>query len=669
MTGEHASPVLIRQRAINLAQQGQIAAARSLIDGLCRSNARDAEAWFILGALDEQLGDQPKAIEHYRRAVQLAPGLSDAQNNLGALLEAMGRLEEAAKHYGDAASHNASHVPALFNSGNVAVKLGRWADGAAWFRRVIRVNPEVAEAHFGLGSALKALGQLDEAAAVLARAVAIKPAYSEAHNLLGNIQQASSLFSAAMQSYGQALRANPTFAEAWNNLGTAQLLCGQIADARSSYLRAIQVAPEWAGAHSNYLLSLNYSVALPDAVFAAHTEWAARHGHEAETIVHLNSPDPDRRLRVGYVSPDFRDHSVAFYIASVLQTHDRSKFEVACFSSVRRPDKTTAALKTLADEWHDISQLGDLEAADLVRWRTVDILVDLAGHTADNRLDLFARRPAPVQVTYLGYPNTTGMRHMDYRLTDNVADPAESSDAWYTERLVRLPKTFLCYTPPTAAPPVGPAPAERNGFVTFGCFNSCAKFSRETLSAWVEILLRVPDARLVLKGGAFCDGAIRDLFLRQFADHGIAPGRIELLPRSPSLAEHLNHYNALDIALDTWPYNGTTTTCEALWMSVPLVTWCGEAHATRVGLSILSVLGIPEFAASNRSDYIERAVTLARNPGRVVSLRKSLRDRVAKSPICDKQGFVEGLEQSYRRMWREWCGDPSKTPAAHMPLP
>jgi predicted O-linked N-acetylglucosamine transferase (SPINDLY family) len=668
VTGSVVSPAQIRQHAISLVHQGQTAAARAQIEELCQSSPQDAEAWYLLGALDEQMGNQQQAINSYRRTIQLAPGHADAHNNLGALLEAGGRLDDAAIHYGTAVANNASHVPALFNSGNVATRLGRWVDAVDWFQRVIAIKPDIAEAHYWLGFALKALGRHDDAATAIARAVTAKPGYTEALNTLGNLQQVRGQFSASMQSYEQALRTNPDFAEAWNNLGTAQLLCGQIEEARASYLKAMHAAPEWAGAHSNYLLSLNYSVAAPDTVYGAHREWAVRHGHEEESVVHLNSPEPDRRLRIGYVSPDFRDHSVAFFVASVLEAHDRNEFDVICFANVQQPDKTTSALKGLADEWHDISRLGDLDAADLIRWHKIDILVDLAGHTADNRLDLFARRPAPVQVTYLGYPNTTGVAHMDYRLTDDVSDPAGAFDAWYSEKLVRLPQSFLCYTPPAVSPPVGPVPVERNGFVTFGCFNNCAKFSPDVLKAWEDILVRIPDAHLILKGSAFCDESVRDRFRRHFDDRGIASDRIRLLPRSPSLAEHLNHYNALDIALDTYPYNGTTTTCEALWMGVPVVTWRGQAHASRVGLSILTTLGMPELAAANRDDYVERIVALARTPERLLLMRQSLRERVARSPICDKRRFVAGLETSYRRMWRAWCSDPAKTPAKAIPL-
>jgi predicted O-linked N-acetylglucosamine transferase (SPINDLY family) len=370
---------------------------------------------------------------------------------------------------------------------------------------------------------------------------------------------------------------------------------------------------------------------------------------------HPNHPDPERRLRVGYVSPDFREHSVSAFLDPVIAGHDRRWFEVFCYAEVVRPDDTTARFRGLSDGWCSTLGMTDGAVAGRIRDDGIDILVDLAGHTAGNRLRVFAERPAPVQVTWLGYPNTTGLSAMDYRLSDAVADPAGEADALHSETLVRLANGFLCFAPPADAPEVGETPALATGQVTFGSFNNLAKVTPDVVEAWADILNRIPNSRLVLKSRPLADEKTRERYLEMFGAHGVDPGRVELCSWIASKSGHLGAYERLDIGLDPFPYNGTTTTCEALWMGVPVVTLGGDRHAGRVGASILARVGLAGLVAETKADYVEQAVALAGDLDRLSALRGGLRSRMEKSPLCDAGGFARDIEAAYREMWRRVC--------------
>jgi protein O-GlcNAc transferase len=658
MTDYAMSRAQIRQRALILVQQGQPDQAKKLIEELIESDPADVQAWFCRGVYEQCLGRREQAIESYRHALSLDPRLPNAHNNLGLLLEEEGRLEEAAECYATAVACNANFLPALFNSGNVASKLDRWSDAVGWFDRALRLDNNNPQAHFGRGSALREIGRPREAVAAIARAIALKPDYAEAHNLYGEILLKRGKIAEAIHSFENALQAKPEFPPSWFHLGNAQLTRGDVLKARDCYRKAAQLGSSSGNAHysySNYLLSLNYLAMDPDEVFRAHCEWAAHYAHEQEHVAHSNSPDPARRLRVGYVSGDFMDHPVAIFIKSVLQHHERGAYEVIGFSNVARPDETTKLLRRLTDGWHEILRRSDADVSDIIRSEGIDILVDLAGHTGGNRLGVFARRSAPVQVTYLGYPNTTGLHTMGFRITDPVADPPGLTDAWYTEKLVRLPHTFLCHAPPPTPPAIQAAALERNGYVTFGSVSNLAKISPETLDGWAAVLHEVADSRMILKRRGFRDESTRNDMLKKFSDRGIRPERIELLAAGQSHDDHLGHYARLDVVLDTFPYNGTTTSCESLLMGVPVVAWYGRTHVSRVGLSLLTSIGHKELAGASQDEFVARAVALANDPERIRTLRAMLRDQFLNSPVCDAYGFVRELEEAYRQMWRLWC--------------
>jgi protein O-GlcNAc transferase len=358
-----------------------------------------------------------------------------------------------------------------------------------------------------------------------------------------------------------------------------------------------------------------------------------------------------RKLRVGYVSPDFRRHSVSYFLTPLLAAHDRNAVEITCYAEVKQPDEVTARLKGLVSAWRSTVGMSDAELAERIRADGIDILVDLAGHTAGNRLAVFARQPAPVQVTWLGYPNTTGLSRIHYRLVDRVTDPPDASPA--SERLVRLENGFLCYEPPADAPPPMPPPCLAASAVTFGSFNNAAKLSPATLDAWARILQGSPGSRLVLKGAAFSEAETCKRFRGEFVRRGVAEERLALAPFTPSSRAHLAAYHAIDLALDPFPYNGTTTTCEALWMGVPVIALLGDRHSARVGASILTRLGLGRLIAFDPADYVERALALASDRAGLGELRAGMRQRFAASPLCDAAGFARRVEAAYRRMWED----------------
>ncbi len=413
--------------------------------------------------------------------------------------------------------------------------------------------------------------------------------------------------------------------------------------------------------HGSLLFALNYGADRSAADIARHHRaWAAAHhaGHPAPAAF-ASDRSPERRLRIGYVSPDFVTHSVASFIAPVLAAHDRDQVEIHCFADVPRPDAVTLALRNHSDRWHDVAPLDDGALTSLIRRDAIDILVDLAGHTADNRLGVFARRAAPVQVSWLGYPGSTGLAAIDYRLSDDVTDPAGPADELSAERIVRLQHGFHCYQPPDDAPPVAPPPHLESGVVTFGSFNTFAKLSPATLQLWAAVLDAVPGSRLVLKDNRLHDAATAQRHRDRIVGAGIDPSRLTILRRAPDAASHLCAYAQIDIALDPFPYNGTTTTCEALHMGVPVITLAGDRHAARVGASLLRQVGLGDCIATRSAVFLDLARSLAADHGRRHQLRRELRGRLAGSPLCDPNGFTRRLESAYREMWRRWCAERS----------
>jgi len=535
-----------------------------------------------------------------------------------------GRLADAEAIYRQILAAQPRHAEALHFLGVIAHQVGRHALAAVWIGQAIVLNPNNPAAHSNLGEACRTMGRVDDAIAAYRRAIELQPDYAQTHNNLGN-----------------ALRDR-----------------GQLDEAIAAYGRALELAPENAGAHSNLIFALHLHPGHDDRTIAAeHQRWNRRFSEPVKQFVQppANDRDPERRLRVGYFSPDFRDHAVGRYALPLFERHDREQFEILCYSAVARPDWMTERIQALAGYWRNTTAIPDARLAEMIREDKVDILVDLAMHTAGNRLPVLAWQPAPVQVAWLAYPGSTGLPGIGYRLTDACMDPPGIEPAWSAEEPVRLPHCWCCYDPVGESPEVNALPAWSAAGVTFGSLNNFAKVNEGVLALWGRLMDAAPGSRIVM----LCpEGWARERVRAFFAARRIAPERVELvglLPRS----EYLGLYRRIDIALDTFPYNGMTTTCDALWMGAPVLTLPGKTAASRAGLSILSSVGLAEFAASSEEDLVRTTVELAGNLPRLADLRATLRARMLASPLMDAPRFARNLEAAYRMMWRRWCEDPS----------
>jgi protein O-GlcNAc transferase len=686
-----SQPQALRQ-AIILYRAGRLPEAETLFRQVIMVEPTHHVALHFLGLLAYRAGHAESAVMLIEKALNFRPDYIDAQNDLGSIFSAQGKLEEAATSYGLAVALEPGHVQAHYNFALVLQKLGRLEEAVASYGLAISLAPSLAAAHNNLGVTLAELGRLEEAVTSYRRALALQPTDAEAHNNLGTVLTALGRDDEGIASFRRAITIAPGHADACYNLGNAfrakgnlgeavasykrAIDCqddhvdahynlgivlqaqGRIDEAITSYRRALALQPGHADAHSNLLLCLNYLPGVTQKeIFAESIRWNKQH---AEGFLR---PPPDvsggeateRKLKIAYLSADFRDHSVAYFIEPVLKAHNRNLVQVYCYANVRRPDATTSRLQAAADCWCSISGMSDNDAVERIRKDGIDILVDLGGHSGDKRLLVLAGKPAPVQVTWLGYPNTTGVDGVAYRLTDVIADPRGEADGLHSEKLIRLGHGFLCYQPESSAPHPGALPCLERGYVTFGSFNNLAKLNHEVVKAWAEILHRQPRSRLLLKSNHLEDPDTSNRFLGLFAENGIAAERLELHGWLPGKRNHLELYRSVDIGLDPFPYNGTTTTCEALWMGVPVVTMSGDRHAARVGASIMHHVGLEELVASELNEYIAMAVSLAEDRQRLRALRENLRQKMLESQLMNRDLFTATLEEAYRSMWRKWC--------------
>jgi protein O-GlcNAc transferase len=647
-------------------QDGRPDRAVALIAEAIKRDRQNPFYYSDLGAALRQQGRPEEAVAAYREAIRIKPDLAKTHSNLGNALKDQGKFDEAVAAFRQAIHIEPGFAQAFANLGIALQLQGKSDESVAACRQAIRIRPDYADAYFNLANALREQGKLDEAIAAFREAIRIEPGMAPAFSNLGNVLRDLGRLQEAVGAYREALRIKPDLAQTLSNLANALQDQGKLDEAVAAFRQAIDARPDDPLAHSNLLFCLNRDDRVSAArLFAEHREWDRKFGRSAPRVTaHANDRDAGRRLRIGYVSPDFRLHSVAYFLEPLLKAHDRQVVEVFCYAEVLRPDMVTAHLQGFADHWRPTVALSDDELARRIQADAIDILVDLAGHTSNNRLLVFARKPAPVQVTWLGYPNTTGLEAIDYRLVDAVTDPdgeggAPVSEVCASETLVRLEGCFLCFGAIRGAPEPAAPPRLKTGTVTFGSFNNATKVSPATFDAWAMLLRRLPEAQLLLKGKQFADAAARALLLARLAERGVAPERVELVAWVPNTVAHLALYDQVDIALDPFPYNGTTTTCEALWMGVPVVTLRGDRHAGRVGASLLGQIGLTDLVADSVGEYVAIALALANNSERLNDLRGSLRPRLAASSLCDGPAFARKIEAAFRQMWRLWCEAPN----------
>jgi predicted O-linked N-acetylglucosamine transferase (SPINDLY family) len=632
-------------------------------EALERATALDpayAEAYSELALARAETGALGAAEGALRKVLALRPGYWEAHNNLGLLLHRMGKAEAAVLSLSRARELEPRSPEVLKNLGMALRAQGRTEEAVQAYRAALELSPGEPGLLNNLGNALGELSRNEEAIGCFRDALAAAPDDADVHYNWGLVQMRSGRLQEAAERFRAALQIDPHLAEAESALAGVLYSMGRAGEAAEACTRVLRLRPDDAETHSQLLFLLQHSADVtPRQIFDEHGKWAQRHaaGLSPEVVLHANPRDPERRLRVGYVSGDFRRHSVAHFFEPVLKAHDRDGFEIVCYYNLSHADETTNRLRRAADGWREILRMGDEEVASLIRADRIDILVDLSGHTKHNRLLVFARNPAPVQVTWLGYPATTGLRAVGYRVSDAIADPA-GAEGVASEALLRLAPGFLCYGPPSDAPAVDTLPASAAGHVTFGSFNNLAKVGPDVMSLWQEILTAVPGSRLLIKAMSIVDPGTLASCKERLVSHGLPRERLDFAPGTRTLAEHLSAYNTVDIALDPFPYNGTTTTCEALWMGVPVVTLAGDRHAGRVGASLLTQIGMEEMIARTPDAYVAAAVALARDPTRLASLRAGMRDRIGASRLTDAATFARGLERAYRSVWRRWCENP-----------
>jgi predicted O-linked N-acetylglucosamine transferase (SPINDLY family) len=606
-----------------------------------------------LGHILRQQGKHEEAASCYRRTIELSPNDNAAHVNLGHCLKAMGKLEEAIVSYrrgldiknDDFATHNLLAI--------TLAERGKLDEAIVSYLRCLHHKPDYAGAHSNLGNALAERGRLDDAIASYRRALELEPDFLAAHVNLGNALRDRGRLEEAISSYKRALEIKADDAMTLSHLGTALKDSGKLEESIASYRKALEVAKD-RGTHSSLLFTLNFCPGYDGQTLCEeHRVWNRLYAQPLAKHIraHSNNRSVERRLKIGYISPDFRTHCQSFFTVPLLSSHDHSKYEIFIYSDVVNADRLTERLRSFADNWREITGMSDEKVAEMIRNDQIDIMVDLTMHMSRTRLLALARKPAPVQVTWLAYPGTTGVSAIDYRFTDVNLDPPGMFEGCYTEESYRLPDTFWCYDPLTTEPAVAPLPALERGYITFGNFNNFCKINANVLKIWAEVLKAVPNSKLIMLTG---EGPHRDQTVQALQEAGISRERVELRGRLPRL-RYLELYNQTDIGLDTIPYNGHTTSLDSFWMGVPVVTLLGNTVVGRAGLCQLRNLGMPELIAETPEQYVRIVADLAKDLPRLQNMRATLREKMRVSPLMDGPRFARNVETAYRTMWQRWC--------------
>ncbi|WP_179954297.1 tetratricopeptide repeat protein [Denitrobaculum tricleocarpae] len=662
--------------------------ASSVFKKLIKLAPESEQAHLNLGRAASLKGDKDVAMTAYRNALEISPDYADAHLNIGAILLERHETEDAKTYFEQALSFDPGNAEAYNNMGvawrrdgyldnamscfamaseikpgfgdahnNMAATYNAFGDNEraeAEVRKGIELAPDSSAAHCVLGKILRAQGKRIEAVQALNKAIKLAPEISEAYREMGLTLSENGEYEQALKAYTKALEKDPEDCIAHNNIGMTYILLGQLDKALKSFDDAITAAPKFSLAHSNKLFSLTY---VPEVSLSEsrdqHFEYGERWDLPYDEANFTNQPDPDRRLKVGYVSPDFRQHVVIKFIEEVLKAHDRDQVELYAYAEVHNPDHITERLKGYFDHWYSTVDRNHTEVATQIVNDGIDVLVDLAGHTGNNRLPVFGAKPAPVQVSWIGYPNTTGLKNMDYILTTkNYVPPALKE--YFSEEVYYLPRVPTTFRIPDDVPELSGNPYERNGHVTFGCFNNCIKVGATAIETWSGILREAPDTKLLLKAHAYRSESVVATSKAAFEAHGVDPERITC--EGPSgHKDYLKRYDAIDIALDPFPYNGGTTTLEALYMGIPLLALEGETWVSRNGSAILDAMGMQSLIASSREDYIAKGVDFAKHPEKLGAMRGGLRERFVATGITDPVAQTRDVENAYRDMWRRWC--------------
>ncbi len=681
----------IMRRAVAAHQAGDPATAERSYRKVLKETPRLAEALHLLGLARFQQDDAEAGVLFIERAIAIDDRNPVFYYNLGNVQKACGQLPAAKKAQQRALALQPRYAEAAANLGGIHQELGEFDEAIAQYRNAIELNPRDVFAHNNLGTLYRQRNDREQAERCYRAAFDLNPGYAEPLSNLGVLLRGQGRQQEAEQYCRRAVELSPHNPELWTHLGTTLVKGWQLREGSECYRRALELDPQNTTALSAMgnalresgdverslellrssvnttafdgkiwdclLFTLNYNLSisrqqgldLSRQFGAALQAELAKHGVQPRQ--HPQHEPEKPRLRIGFVSADFRTHSCAYFLLPLFEHINRDRFELFCYSETEHPDGITARFQQLTDHWRDTLGRTDRVVADTIGADHIDILVDLSGHTNGNRLTMMGLKPAPVMATWLGYPNTSGLLNMDYRITDAVADP-DGSEAFHTEKLQRLDNGFLCFQPLTPMPEVAPLPAPQAGHITFGCMNNFSKVSLQVLNLWAKLLHEQPGSRLLLKAKQLADTDVHAGVLHHFQSLGIEEQRLTLLAQLPSRDDHFAQYHHMDIALDPFPYNGTTTTCEALWMGVPVVSLCGDRHAGRVGASLLSHAGLDQLIARDEADYLRIALELASDLPALSALRGKLRGQLQGSTLCDAAGFARAMGEAFDTMWR-----------------
>lgn len=639
----------------NLRTRGDEQHRSSETESYIQSTPQDAKTYYHLGQMLSTRGQWVQALKNYQQAIALQAHYPEAYHDMGNLWYAQHHLNEALTCYQCALTLDSNNAQLYHNIGTVYYEQGHFEQALIYFQRALDINPHEATTYTNLGAVLSQQKKWQEAIVCYQQALKLMPHHAQTYHNLGIAFYHQYQLTQAIVCYQHALALEPNLAQTHLFLGNALQDKGMIEEALQAYRQILQANALNLTVQSSLAFTLNYSLntEAPN-IFLEHRKVDEYHALPLAHLIepHRNRPDPQKRLKIAYVSPDFYGHPVALFMEPILAHHHHDQFEIFCFYNQTIVDVMTQCLQAYADHWIECAPWSDEQFAQQLRELQIDILIDLAGHTAHHRLLTFARKPAPIQVTYLGYPNTTGLTAIDYRITDHYVDCIGINDHLNSETPIKLPGSFFCYQAYSHTPPINTLPALEKGYLTWGSLNKHQKINPFLLNLWAQILKAVPHSRLIVQMSSFKDLETQQAFQIQMQHLGIDKERLTLNTYL-SAPKHLETYHHVDIALDSYPFNGGTTTCEALWMGVPVVTLVGERQVSRMGLSILSTVGLPQLIAYTPQEYVNICLQLANNLNYLQALRTEMRDRMW--PLMDAATFTHHLESAYRKMWIQWC--------------
>ena len=610
-------------------QQRNLPEAKEIAESILESDSSHNVARLLLGNCEAATGNHNEAIEHYRKCLDLDPNYKEAMLPLAKVLRVVGEKKEAIEIY----------------------------------KKFLDLDPQNAEILLQVAELLLEIAALEKAKQTLKIALKINPNLPKAHLLLGRVARDQN--SGVEEAIGHCLKSieiEPRYTQAYNEMGNYLIRAGDPKSACQSFQKVLEISgPETTPVYSNWLLAQQYRDDISrEDIYQNHLGWQQRHACLVKRVNRLdfdNTPAPKRKLRIGFTSGDLYSHSVFFFLNGLFHSYDRDQLSITCFSDLPESgeDSQSKTLKDNVDEWVRIHGFDESKVFEVVRDKKIDILIDISGHTGKSRLLLYLKRAAPVQVTWLGYPDTTGIDSVDYRIIDDVTDPSPWADKLASEKLYRMPGSFLCYKPLDDWYDIEPQPETRDDKIVFGTFNEAPKFSPSVVKLWCQILKAIPEAELVIKCRPFGEEKTREFMMSNLRSCGIDENRVRLLGFIPSNTGHMSTYDVMDVALDPFPYNGTTTSCEALWMGVPFITREGDRHCARVGMSLLQSVGLDDWITYSDEEYVAKAVEIAQDKEGLKALKKSLRDRMIQSPLCDHVGFAKKFGTAMKEMWKEWC--------------